>query len=82
VVFEVSDSDISSQNIRNLNNLVDLVGADHILISPKDVTPENLKYLQKFIKQYNDAVTDKTLQYKLTGDNFFNYAVRSLQPNN
>jgi hypothetical protein len=82
VVFEISNSDIASQNIKNLNNLVDLIGADHILISPKDVTPENLKFMQKFLKQYNDVVTDKTLQYKLTGDNFFNYAVRSLQPNN
>jgi hypothetical protein len=81
VIYTLKDSDIMSQDNKNLTNLIQLAGDDHILISPSDMTDGNLRYLKMFIRQYSKSSKDKSLQYKLMNDNFHDFAVKSMQPN-
>jgi hypothetical protein len=81
VIYTLKDSDIMSQDNKNLTNLIQLAGDDHILISPSDMTDGNLRYLKLFIRQFSKSAKDKSLQYKLMNDNFHDFAVKSMQPN-
>jgi hypothetical protein len=81
VIYSLKASDIMSQDNKNLTNLIQLAGDDHILISPSDMTDGNLRYLKMFIRQYSKSAKDKSLQYKLMNDNFHDFAVKSMQPN-
>lgn len=70
-----------AQDTENLVALIDNAGIDNVLVSPEELTEESVRYLQRFIKYSSDSLMDKDLLYKLSGDNFYKYAVKSLQAN-
>lgn len=59
--------------------LQELTGIDHVMLSPSGFEDADLKYLQKFTRQFNLRTINKDAQYKIMGDNFYRIAVRSLQ---
>ena len=68
------------KDVKQFRALVGRIGINNVLVSPEYISEEGLKYLQRFINKYNEGARNKDAQYKIMGDNFYNMAVRSLQP--
>ena len=80
VLYEPKANNGLERDLEQFRDIIGRVGINNVLLSPEDITEESLKYLQRFINKYNEGSRSKESQYKIMGDNFYNMAVRSLQP--
>jgi len=80
VLYQPKTGNGIESDLRQFRGIVGRIGINSVLVSPEDISEDGLKYLQRFINKYNEGSRNKESQYKIMGDNFYNMAVQSLQP--